>query len=187
MIADNVVGILRSLRMALRSEVEPTALADTVRARIRALDPALPVTSVQTMSDIVQQSAAVPRFNALLVSLFAVLALLLAAIGVGGMLAMSVSRRLPELGVGWRSGRNGDAGRNGDSKRDRPGCRWPRRGAAGGLAVVTRAVQPVVRDQSTDPSRSRGRDRPGGGRACRLCGARVADDASDPLTVLRME
>jgi predicted permease len=99
MIADNIVGINRSLRIALRSEVEPTALADTVRGRIRAIDPALPVTSVQTMSDIVQQSAAVPRFNALLVSLLAILALLLAAIGIGGMLAMSVSRRLPELGV----------------------------------------------------------------------------------------
>ena len=40
-----------------------------------------------------------PRFNALLVSLFAVLALLLAAIGIAGMLAMSVSRRMPELGI----------------------------------------------------------------------------------------
>jgi putative ABC transport system permease protein len=99
MIADNVVGIMRSLRVALRAEVEPTALTDTVRARIRAIDAALPVTSVQTMSEIVTRSAAVPRFNALLVSLFAILALLLAAIGIGGMLAMSVSRRLPEVGI----------------------------------------------------------------------------------------
>jgi ABC-type antimicrobial peptide transport system permease subunit len=57
------------------------------------------VASVQTMKEIVSRSAAVPRFNALLVSLFAALALLLAAIGVGGMLATSISRRLPELGV----------------------------------------------------------------------------------------
>ena len=45
MIADNVVGIMRSLRVALRGEVEPTALTDTACARIRAIDPALPVTS----------------------------------------------------------------------------------------------------------------------------------------------
>jgi putative ABC transport system permease protein len=99
MIADNVVGIMRSLRVVLRVEVEPTAVTDTVRAHIRAIDPALPVTSVQTMSEIVKRTAAVPRFNALLVSLFAVLALLLAAIGIVGMLGTSVSRRLPELGI----------------------------------------------------------------------------------------
>jgi putative ABC transport system permease protein len=99
MIADNIVGMMRSLRLALRAEVEPEALAQTVRARIRAIDPALPVTAMQTMNEIVSRSAAVPRFNALLVSVFAALALLLAAIGVAGMLATSISRRLPELGV----------------------------------------------------------------------------------------
>ena len=99
MVAENVVGIMRSLRLAVRGDVEPGALAQTARARVRAIDPALPVTSVQTMSEIVSRSAAVPRFNALLVTLFAALALLLAAIGVAGMLATSISRRLPELGV----------------------------------------------------------------------------------------
>ena len=99
MMADNIVAMMRSLRIAVRGEMGPAALAGTVRARIRAIDPALPVASVQTMNEIVSRSAAVPRFNALLVSLFAALALLLAAIGVGGMLATSISRRLPELGV----------------------------------------------------------------------------------------
>lgn len=99
MMADNIVAMMRSLRIAVRGEVDPAALAGTVSARIRAIDPALPVASVQTMDEIVSRSAAVPRFNALLVSLFAALALLLAAIGVGGMLATSISRRLPELGV----------------------------------------------------------------------------------------
>jgi predicted permease len=99
MMADNIVAMMRSLRIAVRGEVDPAALAGTVRARIRAIDPALPLTSVQTMNEVVSRSVAVPRFNALLVSLFAALALLLAAIGVGGMLAMSISRRLPELGV----------------------------------------------------------------------------------------
>ena len=150
LIAENVVGIMRSLRVALRGEVEPTALTDTVRARIRAIDPALPVTSVQTMSEIVSRSAAVPRFNALLVSLFAVLALLLAAIGIGGMLAMSVSRRLPELGVRMALG----------AQRRTLVAMVIRQGmvlAAAGLAVglpsawlaVTGAFQPVVRDQPT--------------------------------------
>lgn len=99
LIADNVAAVMRSLRVALRSEVEPGALSDTVRGRIRAIDPALPVTAVQTMREIVQRSAAVPRFNAMLVSVFAGLALLLAAIGIGGTLATSVSRRQSELGI----------------------------------------------------------------------------------------
>src|SRR5690348_15869231 len=65
-VAVNFAGAMRNMRLTLRGQVNPTTLLETVRARIRIIDPALPVTSVQTMTDIVRKSAAVPRFNALL-------------------------------------------------------------------------------------------------------------------------
>jgi predicted permease len=99
MVAENIVGQMRSLRIAIRTEGDPAALASSVRQQVRALDPALPVSAVRTMDDVVRTSAAVQRFNAMLVGFFALLALLLAAIGVGGLLATSVTRRAQELGI----------------------------------------------------------------------------------------
>jgi len=99
MLAENIVGQMRSLRIAIRTDVDPAVLASSVRQQVRALDPALPVTAVRTMDDVVRTSAAVQRFYATLVGFFALLALLLAAIGVAGLLATSVSRRAQELGI----------------------------------------------------------------------------------------
>jgi putative ABC transport system permease protein len=99
MIADNVVALLRSLKVSIRSSGDPLALAASVRDEVRRLDPALPITGMTTLEEVVHQSAGPQRFNGAIVGAFGGLALLLAAIGVGGVLGSSVSKRTREIGL----------------------------------------------------------------------------------------
>ncbi len=88
----------RTLSMVLRSTVPDAVLTDQVRKRISALDPGQPV-EFQTMRSRLRDMAEQPRFNALLLVLFAGVGLFLAAVGLYGTLAFLVVERRQEIGI----------------------------------------------------------------------------------------
>jgi putative ABC transport system permease protein len=93
------ISLARSMTLVLKTERDPLSLAAGLRDVVRVVDPNVPVAEIQTMEQVTASALAAPRFAALLLGVFAALALSLAAIGTYATISLIVAERSTEIGI----------------------------------------------------------------------------------------
>jgi putative ABC transport system permease protein len=96
--ADQVLPVL-TMSLVVRTAGDPLAQTNAIRSAVHNIDPNQPVTAIRSMDENVAQSVSAPRFRTVLFSVFAGIALVLAAVGIFGVMAYSVAQRTRELGL----------------------------------------------------------------------------------------